>query len=294
MWRSLAILTVLLILAGSSVRAVPPPPAAGAPPAANATAIDRGFQRLYNFDFPGAFTVLDDAARTEPDNALVDSVRAVTYLYREMARLHILESTFFLNTNNLVDGATKLKPDPAARGAMFAAMEAARRRATARLAQSPDDVEALFALCMAAGVETDYAGLVEGRTWRSVKLAPNSLRYANRLLAQTPPFYDAYLNFGAVEYIVGDLPFFVRWFVRFDGIKGDKARGIEELKMTAERGRYYGPFARVLLVLVSLREHRPAEAEQWLRGLVNDFPENPLFGKELARLHGRQAGRPER
>lgn len=86
MWRSLAILIVLPILAVSSVRAVPPSPAAGAPPAANATSIDRGFQRLDNFDSPGAFTALDDAARTEPDNALVDSVRAVTYLCSEMAR----------------------------------------------------------------------------------------------------------------------------------------------------------------------------------------------------------------
>jgi hypothetical protein len=50
------------------------------------------------------------------------------------------------------------------------------------------------------------------------------------------------------------LPFFVRWFVHYDRIQGSKTRGIEQLKLAASRRRYYGPYARILLVLVSLRE----------------------------------------
>jgi hypothetical protein len=147
---------------------------------------------------------------------------------------------------------------------------------------------------MSAGVETDYTALVERRTWRSMKLVPNTIKYADKLLARTPPFYDAYLNFGAVEYIVGDLPFFIRWFVHYDGIQGSKTRGIEQLKLAASRGRYYGPYARILLVLVSLREKKPEEGEHLIKGLANEFPENPLFKKELARVQGRRTRTPVR
>jgi hypothetical protein len=288
MWRVALILTA--ITASAWRQEIPPPLSSGAPRVTNPTAIDRAFQSLYNFDFVGALGILDDAKRTDSENPLVDSVRAAAYLFQEMARLHILETTFFLNDDNLADGSAKLKPDPIARTALFAALAAARQRAAARLARSPEDIEALFALCMSAGVETDYTALVERRTWRSIKLVPTTIKYADRLLARTPPFYDAYLNVGSIEYIVGDLPFFIRWFVRYDGIQGNKARGIDQLKLVANRGRYYGPFARILLVLVALREHKPEEAEELLRGLATEFPENPLFGKELIRLQGRRSG----
>jgi hypothetical protein len=135
---------------------------------------------------------------------------------------------------------------------------------------------------MVAGIETDYTALVERRTWRSIKLAPVAIDPSRQLLARTPPFYDAYVTFGALEYIVGDLPFFIRWLVHYDGIEGNKRRGIEQLKLTARYGRYYGPFARVLLVVVSLREKKLVDAEQLLAGLVQDFPDNPVFRKELA------------
>jgi hypothetical protein len=297
MLRGALVLTAAAALAGSWGswgswgQAVPSPPSTGASLVVIPTSIDRAFQRMYNFDFQGSLAILNDAARTDPENPLIDSVRAATFLFREMARLHILETTFFLNDDNMVDGSSKLKPDPAIRAMLFAELDASRSRAAAQLARSPDDLEALFALCMSAGIETDYTALVERRTWGSRKLVPPTIKYADKLLARTPPFYDAYLNFGAIEYIVGDLPFFIRWFVHYDGIQGNKAKGIEQLRLAADRGRYYGPYARILLVLVSLREKKPAEAEQLLQGLVHDFPENPLFERELALVQRHPTGK---
>ena len=257
-----------------------PPPA---PPVA-ASAIDRAFGRLYNFDFQGALALLDEHARTDPSNPLVYSVRAGTYLFMEMDRLKILQSQFFLDDDNMVDGTAKLKPDPAVRARLFAALAEARARGQARLATSPKDIDALFALCMAAGIETDYTALVENHTWRSLKLARETTKHADTLLALRPPFYDAYLNFGSLEYIVGSLPFFIRWFVHYDGIEGNKRRGIEQLKLTAYNGRYYGPFAKILLAVVSMREKKSADAEKILADLAREFPENELFRRELLRL----------
>jgi hypothetical protein len=262
-------------------------PAGGSPdggPGPPLPPIDAAFQRLYNFDFAGSLAILYDAERTLPDHPLVYSVRAGTYLFMEMDRLKILETRFFLNDDNLVDGSGKLEPDPAVRNKLLATLERCRQVAGKRLEADPDDVDALFALCMAAGVETDYAALVERRTWRSLRLAPTMLVPAKKLLARTPPFYDAYLNFGSLEYVVGDLPFFIRWFIRYDGIKGSKQRGIEQLKLTASQGRYYGPYARVLLAVVYLREGRPGESIRLLEDLSREFPENHLFRDELARL----------
>jgi hypothetical protein len=272
---------LVMAAALAAAMAVPEPALASGQPIAPSP-VDCAFHRMYNFDFAGSLSIIDAATQTDPQNPLLSSVRAGTYMFMELDRLKILEMRFFMNDDNMVDGSSRLVPDPAVRTRLFAALESARKLASARLAGSPGDEDALFALCMSAGIETDYTALVERRTWRSLKLAPIALEPARKLLARTPPFYDAYLNFGALEYIVGDLPFFIRWLVRYDGIEGNKRRGIEQLKLTARHGRYYGPFARVLLVVASLREKKTADAEQLLAGLVQDFPENQLFRKELA------------
>jgi len=285
-------MTRAIALAALAIALLWPAPALASGPPDAPTPIDDAFQRLYNFDFAGSLSILDAAGLADPQNPLVPAVRAAVYLFVELDRLKILEAKFFMNNDNMVDGASRLVPDPAVRARLFAALESARKLAAARLAASPEDEGGLFAVSMSAGIETDYTALVERRTWRSIKLAPASLAPAKKLLARTPPFYDAYLAFGALEYIVGDLPFFVRWVVHYDGIEGNKRRGIEQVKLTARYGRYYAPFARVLLVVASLRDKKFADAEQLLAGLAQDFPENPLFRKELARMVNRVRSSP--
>ncbi len=210
MWRRLrrfAAVTLLLGLGAVSSRAASQEPA---PPE---TPIDRALRRLYNFDFAGSLAILHEAERAMPDHPLVYSVRAGTYLFMELDRLKILETRFFLNDDNLVDGTGKLEPDPTVRNKLFATLERCRQVAGERLAADPDDVDALFAMCMAAGVETDYAALVERRTWRKPAAGAHHAGAREKLLARTPPFYDALSRFSSLEYVVGDLPFFIRWFI---------------------------------------------------------------------------------
>jgi hypothetical protein len=274
-------LCTLVVIAVAAVTLVLPGSAAASDPVVPGP-VDRAFQRLYNFDFPGSLSILDEAGRSDPQNPLIPSVRAAAYLFMELDRLKVLETRFFMNDDNMVDGSSRPKPDPAIRAKLFGAFAASRQLAAARLAANPEDETGLLALSMSAGLETDYAALVEGRTWRSMKLAPASLAPAKKLVSRTPPVYDAYVTLGATEYIVGNLPFFVRWFVHYDGIEGDKRRGIEQVKLAARHGRYYGPFARILLAVASLRDKKFADAHQVLSGLVEEFPENPLFRKELS------------
>jgi hypothetical protein len=276
-----AIFLIALLAAAAAVVVEPARALAADAPLAQGP-IDRAFQRLYNFDFAGSLSILDQAGQSDPQNPLVPSVRAAAFLFMELDRLKVLETRFFMNDGNMVDGVKHSTPDPAVRARLFAALDTSRKLATQRLAADPEDEIGLLAMSMTAGLETDYTGLVERRTWKTIKLAPASLAPAKKLIDRTPPCYDAYIAFGAVEYIVGDLPFFVRWFVHYDGIEGSKRRGIEQVKLAARHGRYYGPFARILLVVASLREKKLADAELLLTGLAQDFPENPLFKKELA------------
>ena len=260
-----------------------------------ATPIDQAFDRLYNFDFKRAQEILDRQRQLTPEDPLPLSVKAASYLFSELYRLKILELDFFTDDDKVVDRRA-LVPDPAARRAFLQSLDGAERLAGVRLASRPDDPGALFALSMATGLETDYAALVERRRFGSFSLSKRNQIYARKLLALNPPVDDAYMTFGTVEYVVGSLPFYLRWLVRLAQIGGSKEKAIEDLELVARRGRYYGPLARMTLAVIHVREKRPDKAEVLLAGLVSDFPENPLFRKELLRVsrlaHPNQPARP--
>jgi len=86
------------------------------------------------------------------------------------------------------------------------------------------------------------------------------------------------------EYVLGSVPFFVKWFVKFEEAKGSKEQAMRNLDMVVKKGRYFGPFARILMAVVALREKRRQDARMWLEGLVREFPENKLLLKELDKI----------
>src|SRR5882672_5874303 len=245
--------------------------------------IDHAFSRLYNFDFPGAHTALNRYIEIKPEDPIGYAVRSSAYLFSELDRLSILESQFFSDDKRIAE-KKRLKPDPLVRAQLLKAIEDAQSRAQTRLDTNPNDEEALFSMCIAAGVQTDYTALIEKKQISSLSLVKKGAAYAQRLLKLNPNFYDAYLTTGMTEYVLGSLPFFVRWFVKVDNINGNKEQGIKTVAMVARKGHYLKPFAKILLAMAHLREKRPRAAEVILAELVNDYPENPLFRKELAQL----------
>ena len=245
--------------------------------------LDDVFNRLYNFDFAGAHRILDVYLAANPNDPFGHSVRASTYLFSELDRLRILEGEF-LTDDKQISGDGELIPDPAIREKLFASIEKAQALADARLKAQPEDSMARFSFCLTEGLRTDYMAFIEKKQLRSLLAAKKGQAYAVELLKRDPGFVDAYLTTGISEYLIGSLPFFVKWVVRFDQVKGSKAQAVANMEKVATSGRYLGPFARIMLAIIHLREKRPQRSIQLLADLTRDFPENPLLRKELARV----------
>jgi len=249
--------------------------------------IEEALQRMYDFNFPASQEILGRYIAAHPQEPLPYAFRASGYLFYELDRMSILESDFFLDDNRIAEKKKKLEPDPLIRDRFLKAVRDTEVRADAALKTNPNDPQALFAMCIAQGVSTDYMAFVEKRQIASLNVAKRSNSYAQRLLKLDPKFYDAYLTAGISEYMLGSLPFFVRWFVHFENVDGSKQRGVERLELVSREGRYFRPFSKILLATIALREKRPRDAQQFLRELARDYPENPLFRKELDKLNAK-------
>jgi hypothetical protein len=245
--------------------------------------IDQAFVRLYNTDFRGAHVHLDRYVSAQPSDPLGYAMRASAYSFSELDRLGILEGEFFADDKRIID-KKKLKPDPAVRQQFSRAIEDAQTHATKILAMNPNDQNALFAMAIAQGVLMDYTALVDKRQLSSLTSARSANGYAQRLVKLNPQFYDAYLTTGLSEYLLGSLPFYLRWFVHFDGVDGSKTQGIENLQLVARSGHYLRPFAKILLAIVYFREKQVRETQKLLAALTAEYPENSLLRKELAKV----------
>jgi len=157
-------------------------------------------------------------------------------------------------------------------------------KATEMAAAAPEEPNARFAAVLCHGLESDYLALIEKRylaAFREMKIARG---LAERLLAENPEYYDAWIAIGVENYMLGLKPAPLRWLLKLGGGLTDRALGLEKLRVTAQKGRYLQPFARLLLAVAALRDHQTQRARELLAGLTREFPDNPLYSRELARL----------
>jgi hypothetical protein len=249
----------------------------------SATSLEHGFTLLYNLDFAEAHNVFQSWQKEHPGNPVGPVCEAAGFLFSEFNRLGVLESQFY-EDDKTFEARKKQVPDPAVRDRFYAALNQAESQAHLRLAQNPRDRDALFSLTLSSGLKADYAALIEKRNMSSLHFTKEATAWAGQLLAVDPECYDAHLATGVSQYIIGSMAAPIRWLVRLGGVSGDKQKGIADLQLTAERGHYLAPFARILLAIAYVREKDKPRARALLVSLRAEFPQNPLFDQEIARL----------
>ena len=272
---SILVAALSLVLAcdvAAAANSVAPPPS-----------LEQGFHLLYNLDFDHAHQVFLSWKRQHPEDPLGPACDAAGALFSEFNRLGVLEGQFYTDDHSF-DSRKKLEPDPVLHDRFNAAIADAQARAHILLAKDPKDQNALFALTLASGLQADYAALIEKRNLASLHFTKEANLWAEQLLVLDPHCDDARVATGFSKYIVGTMSAPVRWLARLGGVSGDKAAGISELQLTAKNGRYLAPFARILLAIAYVRDKDKTRARELLSGLRDEFPGNPLFGREIARL----------
>lgn len=245
--------------------------------------LDAGYSQMYNLDFEAAHKTFAEWMRLNPEDPLGPASDAAAYLFSELDRLKILQAEFFLHDEKFRT-AKRMLPDPTIQKAFRDQIAGAGLLAKQALARDPRDANALFASVLVLGLQADYDGLIEKRYLSSLATTKNGRLAAERLLAIDPACYDAWLAIGVENYLLSLKPLPLRWILQFSGNQTDRSMGLEKLRLTAEKGRYFRPFAQLLLAVAALRDNKREQARAILQGLVNQFPRNRLYAEELARL----------
>ena len=245
--------------------------------------LDLGYRQMYNLQFEEAHQAFQHWGQTHPYDPMGPTSDAAAYLFAEFDRLGVLQAELFVHDEKFQQRQTG-KPDPVAKKALEQALVNSDQLADAILRYSPQDSNALLAKVLNLGLRADYLALVEKRDLASLSYMKSAGVLAEKLLAFNPTCYDAYLAVGVENYMLSLTPAPVRWLLRLYGAGTDKEQGLKKLQLTAKKGHYLLPYARLLLAVAALRDKNHDQAKELLAGLAQEFPNNPLYRKELSRL----------
>jgi hypothetical protein len=245
--------------------------------------VESGFRQMYNLQFDDAHKTFVAFERDHPKDPMGTVSNAAAYLFAEFDRLNILHSEFFVE-DSLFRHRPKVTADPAVRKAFDEEISKSLQLTDAILASSPSDTDAMFVKIMALGLRADFVALIDRHYLDSLNVLKSSRATAEQLLAIEPTYYDAYLAVGVENYMLSLKAAPIRWFLQLNGAETDRDRGIQNLRLTAEKGNYLSPYARLLLAVAALRNKDKTQAREILSKLVTEFPHNRLYSEELARL----------
>jgi hypothetical protein len=272
----------LLLLLSPVVGFAREAPDADSPAFTTVPELSAGFDLLYQQKFGEAREAFANWKSRNPEEPFGEVAVAASYLFEELHRQGVLTSDFFLNEKKFLRGIDG-KPDPERMDHFREAVAQARQLARERQKTNPDDGEALFALTLAAGMESDAEAILQKKHMAGLKRMKEANKYAKLLLAEHPEAADAYIAPGIANYVIGSQSAGSRFALWFGGIHGDKKLGMEQVAKTAENGRYLRPYAKIILALAARREKQNALAQKLLRELSEQYPDNELFASEYAK-----------
>ena len=166
--------------------------------------------------------------------------------------------------------------------------------AEAYLKAHPDDPDALFILGASHGMFGRLA-IVQRRWLQAFGHGRASMKFVRRAVKLEPELYDAILGLGMFEYYVATIPKFAGWLAKIV-LGGDRERGLRQIRLSAEKGRYAKVTAQMILVEIYLEDpfgaYNPAEGLRLMREIHALYPDSPMLdtayisalyeGKELA------------
>jgi hypothetical protein len=246
--------------------------------------LDHGFLLLYNLDFDRAQEQFASYQQQHANDPMGPVAEAAGLLFSELNRAGAL-GTHFFDRDSSFRSRPMPKADPVLRDRLNSAPQRVEVLGGPHLASDPNDRGALLAMTLVNGLRADYTALFENRSRVALHYTRNATNYARQLLAICGGCYDGYIATGISRYLIGSMSAPMRWILRMGGFPGDKRQGMAELRFVSERGHYLAPCARVLLTIAEIREKNFTGARQLLRQLHDEFPGNPLFTQELARMN---------
>ena len=238
-----------------------------------------GYEALYNLDYEGARKRFQKMVDLAPDHPAGAQCYASSLWLQQLNEAWELQATLY-STDAYEKGKPQLNRAQVDEFRKWIRMS--KQLSQARLKKDPRDVEALYFLGAAEGLEAAFAGGVERKFRAALRSGTDAVDHHKEVLKLSPEFRDAELTIGLLNYVIGSLSLPVKMLAATMGVRGSKKRGLAALERVAAEGKWARDAAHVLLIDLYKREKRWNDSFVMARQLSDKYPRNYLFKLQMA------------
>lgn len=243
----------------------------------------KGFDAIYQIDYDEAERTFRALKREYPGHPAPPLYLAVVVWLRELFGRQELNLDVFVAPGYFTKPTDRKMPQRQ-RQAFFSHLEDSQKLAQAILNKNPRHKDARYFMGSASGVLGSFAITIDRGLKQAFSHAKKAYKYHERLVAEDPQYHDAYMTVGLYEYIVDNLPWYIKWLAMLVGYRGSEERGFQYLTLASQKGRFVADDARTLLMVLCVHEGRNQAAFENARHLHEKFPRNFLLHLNQAQI----------
>lgn len=253
--------------------------------ARNDEAVTTAIEHLRNLEYAESKEQLRYFLLADSTNLRAWNYLAVAILYEEMFRRGVLESRVYGQGGDVFK-PSKVAVTPEFQQELLGTLDKAQAVAEERLKSDSTDQEAMYWAGVTHGTRATYHFALRKEYKPALHEATEAYNYHRDLLKLNPHYVDAYLIVGMNNYIVGSLPWYIKVFAALTGRHGNRAEGLQQMKLAEQEGHYAREDARLMLAVVYQREKRYAEALTLYQEMARSHARNYLLQDEVGALFG--------
>ncbi len=219
---------------------------------------DRGIARMYRLEFDQAEEEFREIVKLSPDSPAGYFALAALSWWRYSQNFDVqdsfkhVEDEFISNSDKVIELSRKM------------------------LSEKRDPDQAYFFMGSAYGLQGRWYA-VQRSWWRAYTHGRKGRKFLKKCVEVNPGVYDAFLGLGIFDYYAATLPGALGLGARLF-VGGDRARGMEYVKLAKEKGRFFKVEARFFLIeIYSMHEKDFKAAYAETEALRQLDPTNMLF-----------------
>lgn len=286
---ALTLLVTLIVASNAQTQPPAATPSSAEPPKEMIELRREGYAANYSLDYATARAKFEEVRKRWPNHPAGDLYVANIIWLEQLYKLRRLQTGLYQNESFYAgfEGSkeesekgdtVEVKVDKEFR----ALMASAKTKALTLVNNNRNDPYAKYYLGAVYSLIAAYDASTARKFWSALRNGSKGVDAHQQVLKLKPDYYDAYLSVGMYDYVIGSLPFPVKALIAMGGVRGNKERGIKQLKSIIEHDAANADDARVMLLGIYQNENRPEDALSILKDFTSRYPNNFLFRLELA------------
>src|SRR5262245_277295 len=243
----------------------------------------KGFDHVYNLDYEEARAAFENLREQYPRHPGPPLYLALTLWQRELFRRQDLGLDRLVSPESFIQATGRQMPVED-KNAFLKYIGESQAFSRAILNERPGDRDARYFLGAAHGALAAFALTIDHDKRETFRQGRQAYQYHLGIVTEQPDYYDAYVTLGLYEYIVANLPWYMKWIAQIAGYKGTEERGFKYLRLAATKSTFVSVNARSILVVLSLREKMYDEALENAQFLHRRYPRNFQLHLNVARI----------